>query len=136
MWDEILGGLLIGLAAALLWLGAGRISGISGVLSGVFQFRKPGQYWSWAFLLGLLLAWPFVQLMHYPISITVSDEPLLLVSAGLLVGFGTYIGNGCTSGHGVCGMGRLSLRSTVATVTFMLAGVITVAVMRIMGVQV
>lgn len=135
MWNEILGGLLIGLAAALLWLGAGRISGISGVLSGVFQIRKPGQYWSWAFLLGLLLTWPFIQLMNYPISITVSDEPLLLVSAGLLVGFGTYIGNGCTSGHGVCGMGRLSLRSTVATVIFMLAGVITVAVMRIVGVQ-
>ena len=136
MWDEIFGGLLIGLAAAVLWLGVGRISGMTGVLSSVFQFRNQDRHWSWAFLVGLMLAWPMVQLVDYPAPISITDKPFLLIAAGLLVGFGTYVGNGCTSGHGVCGMGRLSFRSAVATVTFMLAGVITVAVMTALEVQI
>lgn len=133
MWDEIGGGFLIGAAASLLWIGIGRISGMTGVLSSVFMFRDTGRHWALAFLAGLLVAWPIMQAVGYSTPINITDDSVLLVSAGLLVGFGTYIGNGCTSGHGVCGMGRLSFRSFVATLTFIAAGIVTVAVMNALG---
>ena len=133
MWDEIGGGFLIGAAASLLWIGIGRISGMTGVLSSVFMIRDTGRHWALAFLAGLLVAWPIMQAVGYSTPITITDNSVLLVAAGLLVGFGTYIGNGCTSGHGVCGMGRLSFRSFVATLTFITAGIVTVAVMNALG---
>ncbi len=133
MWDEIGGGFLIGAAASLLWIGIGRISGMTGVLSSVFMLRDTGRHWALAFLAGLLVAWPIMQAVGYSTPINITDDSVLLVSAGLLVGFGTYIGNGCTSGHGVCGMGRLSFRSFVATLTFIGAGIVTVAVMNALG---
>jgi uncharacterized membrane protein YedE/YeeE len=141
MWDEIAGGLLIGTAAAILWLGIGRISGMTNVISSVFAWSELNRRWAYFFLGGLVLAWPLFQLTGYDSAITITTNKPLLIVAGLLVGVGTYIGNGCTSGHGVCGVGRLSVRSGVATVTFIFAGMITVAVMnffetsQIVGVQ-
>lgn len=135
MMYELAGGTLIGLAAALLWLGIGRISGMTGVLSSVFQLGQPQRRWALWFLAGLLLAYPLFRLAGGTAPLVITDNKSLLLAAGLLVGFGTYIGNGCTSGHGVCGMGRLSVRSTVATITFIVAGLATVAVMNQLGVQ-
>lgn len=133
MTYELLGGTLIGLAAGLLWLGIGRISGMTGVLSSLFMWRDVSRHWAVWFFSGLLLAWPLYLLAGGEAPIDMTGNQLLLVSAGLLVGAGTYIGNGCTSGHGVCGMGRLSVRSAVATITFILAGVATVALMNLAG---
>ena len=125
------GGVLIGLAATLLlWL-TGRIAGISGMLGGVLLPKRGEVAWRLAFLLGLIgagAAWlwwvpgAYVPRQGFP--------PVLLVVAGLLVGFGTRMGNGCTSGHGVCGLGRLSLRSLAAVLTFMLTAVITTFIVR------
>ena len=133
MWDEIGGGFLIGAAASLLWVGIARISGMTGVLSSLFLVMDSGRHWALAFLVGLLVAWPVVQAAGYSTPINITDNTGLLIAAGLLVGFGTYIGNGCTSGHGVCGMGRLSFRSFVATLTFIAAGIVTVAIMNAVG---
>ena len=135
---ELLGGLLIGAAASLLWLGVGRISGMTGVLSSLFmlttreQWRRRG--WALAFLAGLVLAYPVFWLLGGKIDIEMTSSPLLWASAGLIVGFGTYLGNGCTSGHGVCGMGRFSVRSMIATVTFITSGILTVMIMNALGV--
>lgn len=135
MTYELIGGTLIGAAASLLWLGIGRISGMTGVVSSLFMWRDKARHWAIWFLAGLILATPVYLLAGGSAPIVMTDNQLLLVAAGLLVGFGTYVGNGCTSGHGVCGMGRLSVRSMVATVTFIAAGVATVALMNAGGVQ-
>jgi uncharacterized protein len=139
MWDELLGGCLIGAAASLLWLGIGRISGMTGVLSSLFLLMRPGQLlrrsWALWFLAGLVLALPLFHLLGGEAPVQITGNSWLLMAAGLVVGFGTYVGNGCTSGHGVCGMGRLSVRSMVATVTFIASGMATVAVMNLLGVQ-
>lgn len=135
MLYELIGGGLIGLAAAALWLGIGRISGMTAVISGAFQWREAQRHWVYWFLAGLLLAWPVFHTFGGEAKIQITDNQPLLIIAGLLVGFGTYVGNGCTSGHGVCGMGRFSVRSMIATMTFMLAGVATVAVMNQLGVS-
>ena len=126
----LLGGALIGLAAAVLFLGIGRISGISGIVGGLFQSSGRADAWRWLFLAGLLVApWLYVLVKPFP-EIEMVASPLLLIIAGLLVGFGTRYGAGCTSGHGVCGLSRLSLRSLAATLSFMGMGFITVLVMR------
>ncbi|MFQ1862797.1 YeeE/YedE family protein [Aeromonas veronii] len=115
------GGMLAGLSALILMLFNGRVAGISGILAGALQHRAP---WRVLFLLGLGAgAWLALTLGWA----TLPGWPVVLL-AGLLVGIGTRLGNGCTSGHGICGMGRLSLRSIVATLTFMAAGFITVFV--------
>lgn len=129
--SALLGGVLIGMAAALLlWL-TGRIAGISGMLGGVLLPKRGELAWRLAFLIGLVgagAAWlwsvpgAYVPRQGFP--------PLLLVVAGVLVGIGTRMGNGCTSGHGVCGLGRLSLRSLAAVLTFMLTAVITTFIVR------
>lgn len=129
---EVVGGVLIGLAAALLWLSIGRISGITGVLSSAFLLNNKQRHWAFWFLLGLLLAYPMAQWWGLSIPINVTDDRWLLVAAGLLVGFGTYLGNGCTSGHGVCGTARFSSRSIIATAVFIGIGVVTVATMNAM----
>lgn len=132
MWNELAGGALIGIAASLLWLGVGRIGGISGVIANVFLLHQGHRSWSLYFFVGLLLSYPlYVYFAGIP-DMQMTDNKLILSVAGLLVGFGTYIGNGCTSGHGVCGNGRLSVRSMVATATFITFGVLTVLVMNLL----
>jgi uncharacterized protein len=124
------GGLLIGLAAAMLVLFNGRIAGISGILGGLLR-PKPGDVsWRLAFVLGLLAA-PVVYAAFAALPAShIAASDTLIVVAGLLVGVGTRYGAGCTSGHGVCGLSRFSLRSLVATLTFMAAGIVTVFAMR------
>ncbi len=124
------GGLLIGAAVWLLLTGLGRVAGISGIMAAAIAQPRAGT-WRIAFLAGLIGGGLlFARLFNVP-SVTVTSTPLLIV-AGLLVGFGTVVSGGCTSGHGVCGLGRRSLRSLVATLTFMIAGAVTVAIVRAM----
>jgi uncharacterized membrane protein YedE/YeeE len=126
------GGLLIGSAAALLFLLSGRIAGVSGLLARVLRLDDSGSPWAMAaaFVIGLPLgAWMSAALMRAPEIGLTSSLPLLL-TGGLLVGFGTRLGGGCTSGHGVCGIARLSPRSLAATGTFMAVAVVTVFVTR------
>lgn len=125
------GGLLLGLSAFLLLLLLGRIAGISGIVSGVLQSKSlKERSWRLAFVLGIVIA-PLVYglFAELPVSQIDADWPLLIV-AGLLVGFGSRYGSGCTSGHGVCGLSRLSIRSLVATASFMTTGFITVFIVR------
>lgn len=129
--SALIGGALIGLSAVLmLWLN-GRIAGISGIFHGLLPIRKKEFLWRILFLVGLILGsqiyylFPqinFIPRTHYPVS--------LLVLAGFLVGVGTKIGGGCTSGHGVCGIARLSSRSIVATIVFFIFGLLSVYVVR------
>ena len=132
-FPALAGGLLIGLSAALLLLLNGRIAGISGLVAGL---GRPGRrrWTDAAFLLGLVLGPPLFALLagHWPQMRIAAGLPVLAL-AGLLVGFGTRLGSGCTSGHGVCGISRLSIRSLVATITFMAAGFATVFVTRHLG---
>lgn len=127
---SLAGGLLIGLAAALFVLLNGRIAGISGILGGLLTRPAGDSAWRVAFLLGLVLA-PATYALFYALPQARVDAGAgTLIAAGLLVGLGTRYGSGCTSGHGVCGLSRLSPRSLVATAAFMLAGFVTVFVIR------
>jgi uncharacterized membrane protein YedE/YeeE len=129
--SSLAGGLLIGLSAALALLAHGRIAGISGVLAGALERRAGDRAWPLLFLVGLLGGGVLLGRLHpQAFSTTHAASPATLVAAGLLVGFGTRLGGGCTSGHGVCGIGRLSPRSIIATVTFMATGAATVYVVR------
>lgn len=124
------GGVLIGLAAALLLLANGRIAGISGIAGGLLRPERGDIGWRLAFLLGLVIA-PLAWLAFGAMPpAQVDNSPALLTLAGLLVVIGTRFGSGCTSGHGVCGISRLSPRSLAATGCFMLAGLATVFVTR------
>jgi len=124
--ESLGGGLLIGLAAALFMMVHGRIMGVSGILGGILRPIKSDFLWRATFLLGLIAA-PFVARMAGLISAPKIDGSVFqLVIAGLLVGFGTALGSGCTSGHGVCGIARLSPRSLLATVLFVSSGMVTV----------
>lgn len=129
-----IGGALIGLAASLMLYFNGRISGISGITNGLFVAPRNDRAWRLTFVIGLILGGVFLTitstgLIGFPQSL----RPGVIVLAGFLVGFGTVMGNGCTSGHGVCGISRLSPRSLVATGTFMLTGILTVLVMKWIG---
>ena len=126
------GGLLIGGAAALLLLLTGRIAGVSGMAATAVRIADAGPPWrlAAAFVLGLPLGAAVASILVRQPHIEVAASAPILIVAGLLVGFGTRLGNGCTSGHGVCGIGRLSLRSIVATLTFMATAIATVFVMR------
>ena len=127
-WASLAGGALIGLAAAMFLLVNGRIAGISGILGGLLEPSKGDIAWRVAFLAGMLIAptaWLLVSAL--PEARIDASYPMLVV-AGLLVGIGTRYGSGCTSGHGVCGLSRLSLRSLAATLSFMTAGFVTVYV--------
>ena len=130
-WASLAGGLLIGLAAALLILLNGRIAGVSGIMAGATgKSPEGGRPWRLAFLAGLLAA-PWIWRAGLPLPAAQIDaSPLPLISAGLLVGYGTRLGSGCTSGHGVCGLSRGSLRSLAATLCFMGAGFATVFLLR------
>jgi uncharacterized membrane protein YedE/YeeE len=128
--SSLSGGLLIGLAAALLWVANGRIAGISGIVGNRPSASTRDIAWRVAFLIGLIAApWCYAALAGAP-PIRLDATVPVVIAGGLLVGFGTRLGGGCTSGHGVCGLARLSPRSIVATLLFMAAGFITVFVMR------
>lgn len=130
--SALIGGGLIGLAASLLMLSHGRVAGISGIFASVFDTRAPGEdrWFHLLFLAGLLAAGVIARLV-YPAAVPVQTPSLVVGgAAGLLVGFGTRLGSGCTSGHGVCGLSRLSVRSLVATLTFIGTGMLTVAIVR------
>lgn len=133
-WSALAGGLLIGLSAALLIALLGRVAGISGITGALLQVPtwSSVKQWGWrlAFILGMVSA-PLVWQLFAPLpDMQMPSNPLVIIGAGLLVGFGTRMGSGCTSGHGVCGLSRLSLRSLAATITFMATGAITVFVIR------
>ena len=129
-WSALAGGLLIGLASALLLVLNGRIAGISGILGGVLRPTKNDVAWRIAFLTGLVLA-PLMYALVAPSPVVrVEAGTATLLAAGLLVGIGTRYGSGCTSGHGVCGLSRGSARSMVATAAFMFAGFLTVYVVH------
>jgi uncharacterized membrane protein YedE/YeeE len=127
----LLGGGLIGLASVLLMLLNGRVAGISGILGGALALSAGDKVWRLAFIAGLIVAPIVIGLFGHPLP-----EPqmpaswLLIVAAGVLVGFGARYGGGCTSGHGVCGIARLSARSIAATAIFMASAIIVVAIMR------
>ncbi|UYH54133.1 YeeE/YedE family protein [Qipengyuania sp. SS22] len=131
------GGALIGLAAALMLLGLGRIAGVSGLAAKAVGLGGSGiaRSAAWMFVIGLPLGALIVSLLSGGIDAQFAN-PLTLAVAGVLVGVGTRLGSGCTSGHGVCGVSRLSGRSIVATATFMVAGIATVALMNAMGLEV
>ena len=127
--ESLKGGVLIGVASWILLAGVGRISGISSITSGVLTSQRQTSFWRWAFLLGLVGGGAlFTWMLGVPHVETRSS--LMLVPAGFLVGFGTVLGSGCTSGHGVCGISRLAPRSIVATLTFMASGFLTVYLTR------
>lgn len=129
-WASLSGGVLIGLAVALLLLANGRVAGISGILGGLLPPARGDAAWRVAFLIGLIGA-PLVYALAAPLpEVRIDADDATLVAAGLLVGVGTRYGAGCTSGHGVCGISRRSPRSLAATLAFMLAGFATVYVVR------
>jgi uncharacterized protein len=132
-WASLGGGVLIGFASAIFMLVSGRTLGISGILGGLLPPRRRDAAWRVSFVLGLLAAPAALALLApaaWVAAPRIEASQLALVCAGLLVGFGTRLGSGCTSGHGVCGLSRLSLRSLVATLGFMGAGFVVVAVLR------
>ncbi|MDB5503517.1 MAG: YeeE/YedE family protein [Tardiphaga sp.] len=126
-----IGGGLIGLSAVMLMLLTGRIAGISGIFGGVLDFSGDDKGWRIAFIAGLILAPLIAGVMgHQMPSPGMPASWSIIIIAGLLVGFGTRLGGGCTSGHGICGVARLSSRSVAATAIFMLAAIATVAITR------
>ena len=129
--SALVGGLLIGLAACILLLFNGRIAGVTGIVKRVWPPVEGDVSWRVLFALGLMVgAGVYVALTGQGVGHRTGVTPVLLVVAGALTGFGTSMGNGCTSGHGVCGMARLSKRSIVATVCFLTAGLVTTYVVR------
>ena len=129
-WSALAGGALIGVAAAMFLLLNGRVAGISGIVGGLLKPVGGDVGWRIAFVIGLMVA-PLVYGLFAAVPhLQIDASPVALVVAGLLVGVGTRYGSGCTSGHGVCGLSRLSTRSLVATLSFMGAGFATVFVIR------
>ena len=129
-WASLAGGILIGTAASLLILFNGRIAGISGIIGGLLRPKKGDTSWRAAFIAGLLVAPLIYRLFTELPAIQIDANYGILIAAGLIVGIGTRYGSGCTSGHGVCGLSRLSPRSLVATITFMAAGFAATYVVR------
>jgi len=129
--STLLGGLLIGTASVLLMALIGRIAGVSGILGGALSMSANDRMWRLAFIAGLIAAPVLMQFLNHPLP-----EPQMpaswiqIIAAGLLVGFGARLGGGCTSGHGVCGIARLSARSIAATVIFIASAIAVVAIMR------
>jgi uncharacterized protein len=129
-WASLIGGMLIGVASAILIIVNGRIAGISGILGGLLRPYKGDIAWRALMVGGLLLAPLIYRAVNGPLNISIDAGWGTLIAAGLLVGVGTRYGSGCTSGHGVCGLSRMSVRSLVATLTFMGTGFITVYIVR------
>ena len=127
----LIGGALIGLAAALLLLFNGRIAGVSGILGGIFTSdNRADRLWRCAFVIGIIFGAALYARVFAALAVQIQANNFTLIVAGILVGFGTRLGSGCTSGHGVCGLARRSPRSIAATATFMLLGMLTVFLMR------
>ncbi|WP_371420821.1 YeeE/YedE family protein [Tardiphaga sp.] len=133
----LVGGLMIGVASAIMLLGLGRIAGVSGLAARAAGIASDGapRVLAIAFIVGLPIGAALITLILGPVEARFEQGFTTLILAGLLVGFGTRMGSGCTSGHGVCGMSRLSIRSLIATIVFILAGIVTVALMNAMGVR-
>jgi uncharacterized membrane protein YedE/YeeE len=132
-WSSLSGGIILGVASALFILMNGRVLGISGILGGLLPPKAGDTFWRLAFLAGMFASpWIFNLLAPTEFITTpqIDADLVMLVIAGLLVGIGTRYGSGCTSGHGVCGLSRMSTRSLVATLSFMAAGFLTVYVVR------
>lgn len=132
-WSSLSGGIILGVASALFILINGRVLGISGILGGLLPPKAGDTFWRLAFLAGMFASpWIFLLLAPTEFITTpqIDADLVMLVIAGLLVGIGTRYGSGCTSGHGVCGLSRMSPRSLVATLSFMTAGFLTVYVVR------
>jgi uncharacterized membrane protein YedE/YeeE len=126
-----IGGALIGLSAVLLMMSTGRIAGISGIFSGLLNVHDDDKSWRVAFLAGLILAPVLAGLIGYGMAQPALPSSWIVIAVGgLLVGFGTRLGGGCTSGHGICGIARLSPRSIAATIVFIVMAVVTVAITR------
>ena len=125
--NSLFGGILIGIAAIIIFLTNGRIMGISGILGNLMTLKETDQiYWRIAFLLGVLIGPLIFTILFKEIKSEMVANTTLLIISGFLVGLGTSLGNGCTSGHGICGLSRFSIRSIVATLVFVISGMITV----------
>lgn len=137
-YASLAGGLLIGVSATLLLM-AGRLAGISGILAGLIPFNKNDGLWRILFIVGLIIGaglYPALggdmsAININPYGLSETTHTAILIIAGLLVGIGTSVGAGCTSGHGICGIGRLSVRSIIATVTFVVVAAVTVFILRL-----
>jgi uncharacterized protein len=130
----LIGGALLGVSVSALWLGSGRVAGVSGIVGGLLRRQSGDSAWRLLFLAGLAVGGLLLRLMS-PSVFGVPDRSLpVIAAAGLLVGFGARLGGGCTSGHGICGLSRLSLRSLIATATFIAAGIATVVGSRVLGI--
>ena len=129
-YSALISGLLIGLSAALLLFFNGRVAGISGIIVDSFSAEINNRYWRGFFLIGLMFS-AAIMITFFPVAeVTYSRPVLLVIVAGIFVGYGARLGNGCTSGHAVCGLARFSLRSAVATLTFISAAMLTTYIMR------
>jgi len=129
-WASLMGGLLIGFSTALLLLANGKIAGISGILGGLLRWPAGDKLWRLLFLVGMLIAPIAYQLLFHSPTINIEANWIVIIIAGLLVGFGTRYSGGCTSGHGICGISRLSVRSIAATLLFICSGMIVVYIVR------
>ncbi len=126
--NSFAGGALIGLAATILLLFLGRVAGVSGILYGAVTSPPNDRYWRWAFVCGLFAGGTLLSVFRPDLFVVETGRPfVIIIFAGLLVGFGSLLGSGCTSGHGVCGMSRFSIRSAAATIIFINTGFVTVA---------
>ena len=133
--ESFTGGVFIGLAVAILFLLRGNFAVISGIYYNLMTFKKSGFLWRLFFIIGLIIGPIILKLFNYQdLGFEIPHTNILLIIiGGLLVGYGTQLGSGCTSGHGICGIGRLSIRSIIATFTFILTGIITVLLLRFLG---
>jgi len=133
--ESLLGGLIIGLAVAILYLMRGNYTGISGIYFNVISVNKSGFLWRFLFITGLIIGPVILSFFSFTdLGFEMPNtNPIIVILGGLLVGYGTQLGSGCTSGHGVCGIGRLSIRSIVGTCMFVGAGVVTVFITRSLG---
>ena len=133
--ESLLGGLIIGLAVAILYLMRGNYTGISGIYFNVISANKNGFLWRLLFIIGLIVGPIILSFFSYnDLGFEMPNtNPIIIIVGGLLVGYGTQLGSGCTSGHGVCGIGRLSIRSIIGTCVFVGAGVLTMLLTRSLG---
>ncbi|BAQ61290.1 probable transmembrane protein [Geminocystis sp. NIES-3708] len=128
--NGLIGGILIGISATILLVFNGRIAGISGMINGALEFAT-SQIWRWYFLGGMLIGGLIYEyLLPLPNTPRYNLDLMAMIMGGFLVGFGTRMGNGCTSGHGVCGLGRLSVRSLTAVISFLASGMVTVYILK------
>jgi len=131
MMSAVLGGVLIGASVSIMLLFNGRVTGISGIVGGLLQKATPDKSWRIFFLLGLLVGGVILRFLKPQAFMVITSTTYVdYVMAGLLVGVGTLLGNGCTSGHGVCGISRFSMRSIIATITFISSGVVSVLIFK------